>query len=105
MTVSDHENEEWYRTEYDSKRSCTCTIGLFGHEGRCARNEPTEWPGPVQLARKLTDAGLELDEATEWVNSVMAGAWDEAAEATAEWMSNNPTPAGVPVDPPRNPYE
>lgn len=33
-----------------------------------------------------------------------AEAWDEAAEATAEWMANNPSPAGVPIDPPRNPY-
>ncbi|WP_330473792.1 hypothetical protein [Terrabacter sp. C0L_2] len=33
-----------------------------------------------------------------------AEAWDEAAEATAEWMWNNPSPSGIPHDPPRNPY-
>lgn len=33
-----------------------------------------------------------------------ADAWDESAEATAEWMAHNPRPSGVPHDPPRNPY-
>lgn len=30
--------------------------------------------------------------------------WDEGAEATIEWMANNPSPTGVPHDPPINPY-
>lgn len=34
-----------------------------------------------------------------------AGVTTPVAEATAEWMANNPSPAGIPQDPPRNPYE
>jgi hypothetical protein len=30
--------------------------------------------------------------------------WDESAEETAEWMSNNPSPSGIPHDPPTNPH-
>ena len=33
-----------------------------------------------------------------------AEAWDEAAEAVSDWMWNNPSPSGIPHDPPRNPY-
>lgn len=33
-----------------------------------------------------------------------AEGWDEGAEATADWMANNPSPAGIPQDPPMNPY-
>lgn len=35
---------------------------------------------------------------------VAARAWDEAAEAVADWMSINPGPSGIPHDPPANPY-
>lgn len=31
--------------------------------------------------------------------------WEEASEAISDWMWNNPSPSGIPVDPPRNPYE
>ena len=34
-----------------------------------------------------------------------AEAWDEAAESVTDWMWNNPSPSGIPHDPPRNPYE
>lgn len=34
----------------------------------------------------------------------LADGWDEGAEATADWMSNNPAPSGIPVDPPNNPH-
>lgn len=37
--------------------------------------------------------------------SDQAQAWDEGAEATAEWMASNPGPSGVGSDPPSNPYE
>jgi hypothetical protein len=40
----------------------------------------------------------------EHIKRLQAEAWDEAAEATAEWMANNPSPSGIPHDPPRNPY-
>ena len=40
----------------------------------------------------------------KYADEARADAWDEAAEATPEWMANNPSPAGVPIDPPRNPY-
>ena len=35
----------------------------------------------------------------------LAEVWVESAEATAEWMANNPGPSGIPSDPPTNPYE
>lgn len=37
-------------------------------------------------------------------DEAVARAWDEGAEATADWMANNPGPSGTPRDPPRNPY-
>lgn len=71
--------------------------------------------------------GLSIDTATDWTKSpaldrhellyadlqalvdesrqALAAAWEEGAEATAEWISNNPGPSGIPADPPRNPYE
>lgn len=39
------------------------------------------------------------------LNDTLAEVWDEAAEATAEWMATNPGPSGIGSDPPRNPYE
>lgn len=38
------------------------------------------------------------------LDEAQAQTWDEAAEATAEWMATNPGPSGIPADPPRNPY-
>jgi hypothetical protein len=38
-------------------------------------------------------------------DAALARAWDQGAEATAEWTANNPGPSGVPHDPPSNPYE
>lgn len=57
------------------------------------RNHATSFPGPV------ADALMEI------VREAQEQAWDDSAEATADWMSNNPSPSGVPHDPPRNPYE
>lgn len=37
-------------------------------------------------------------------NDLLADAWDESHEATAEWAASNPGPNG-PHDPPSNPYE
>ena len=31
--------------------------------------------------------------------------WAEGFEQALEWMQNNPSPSGEPVDPPKNPYE
>lgn len=41
---------------------------------------------------------------TDVVMDLLYDAWDEAVEQTAEWAANNPSPAGIPHDPPRNPY-
>lgn len=37
-------------------------------------------------------------------SDVLAELWDQVAEATAEWIVNNPGPSGIPIDPPQNPY-
>lgn len=37
--------------------------------------------------------------------SQLAQAWEEGAEATLEWVANNPGSTGIPHDPPSNPYE
>ena len=52
-------------------------------------------PASVLLARVALDAVAP---------AIAARVWDEAAEAVADWMSNNPSPSGIPHDPPRNPY-
>jgi hypothetical protein len=46
-----------------------------------ARLNMAEWANAESLAGKLTDAGLELHEAQEWVNEILAAAWDEGAKA------------------------
>jgi hypothetical protein len=48
-----------------------------------------------------------VDEAIAVVTMHVVGeqVWNEAAEAIADWMWNNPSPSGIPHDPPRNPYE
>lgn len=50
----------------------------------------------AHLAAKIVDSRLP---------ELLKEAWDEAAEATSEWMWNNPSPSGIHHDPPRNPYE
>lgn len=44
-------------------------------------------------------------EACDQLLSEMGQTWEESAEATADWMSNNPGPTGIPHDPPSNPYD
>lgn len=48
-------------------------------------------------------AASEVDD--QQAAAAKAAVWDEAAEATADWMASNPSPAGIPQDPPRNPYD
>lgn len=55
-----------------------------------AEHAPADDPTRQAAAQALRDAQAE--------------AWDEAAEATADWMANNPSPSGIPHDPPSNPY-
>ena len=47
----------------------------------------------------------EKHDVTDQIKALQAAAWEEAVDAMGNWYANNPTPAGVPVDPPRNPYE
>ncbi len=52
---------------------------------------------PMTVGNALRNKGLvEVDAAV---------VWEEAAEAISEWMWNNPSPSGIPHDPPRNPYD
>lgn len=60
----------------------------------------TDGPNSPRHAWHLADEVLDSD----WLRNLKADLWDEAAEATAEWVANNPYPSGIPVDPPRNPY-
>lgn len=55
-------------------------------------------------AADVTSALLTADR-TKALDAMKAQVWDEAAEAVADWMSNNPSPSGIPQDPPRNPYD
>jgi hypothetical protein len=55
--------------------------------------------------RKALIALLTEHPADADLEAAKAEAWDEAAEAVADWMSNNPSPSGIPHDPPRNPYD
>jgi len=61
-----------------------------------------EWAALVGPFRSdlLGDARAVLD----LLGEAKAVLWDEGAEATAEWMANNPGPSGIPHDPPHNPY-
>lgn len=60
---------------------------------------------------RFVEEKLRADQAESQVRrleqqlSELALAWSEGAEATAEWMANNPGPSGIPIDPPSNPYE
>lgn len=59
---------------------------------------PVDYFQGARLAEAIVAAG--------WVPAErVAEAWDEAAEATSEWMWSNPGPSGIPSDPPRNPYD
>lgn len=58
------------------------------------------------LARYVTAYDPHLvEDALEEYDGVLQQVWDNCAEAYSDWMWNNPTPAGIPIDPPRNPYE
>lgn len=61
--------------------------------------QPSWHINPGEMARAVLDAIAPAIAAR-----AKADAWDEAAEATADWMWNNPGPSGIPTDPPQNPY-
>jgi len=66
------------------------------------RPDSVPWAALVGPFRSdlLGDARAVLD----LLGEAKAVLWDEGAEATAEWMANNPGPSGIPHDPPHNPY-
>lgn len=85
------------------------TVRRILAEVRAATTEATHLAGCVQGAliwhcapdcpRRFVAATTETPPAPS-----LADVWDEAAEATADWMARNPSPAGIPHDPPPNPY-
>lgn len=68
--------------------------GLNDHIAELLGIDPTD---PMAIAAHVLGS--------TWLCNDRARVWDEAAEATADWMANNPSPSGIPVDPPRNPYK
>jgi hypothetical protein len=59
-------------------------------------------------AQALEDCFLQPDppqpvSQVDAIRRLQAEAWEEAAEAYANW--NQSTPSGIPADPPRNPYD
>ena len=64
---------------------------------------------------RIRDREQQIDELTRDKEALLlslslirernAEIWDEAVEATHDWMANNPSPSGTPIDPPSNPYE
>jgi hypothetical protein len=65
-------------------------IGEYGYLGRPECDQFVEPLLPV-VERLLAEQGTQ--------------AWQESAEATADWMATNPGPSGIPHDPPTNPYD
>lgn len=41
---------------------------------------------------------------SEAMRQIKSRTWAEGFEDSVDWISNNPTPAGIPMDPPLNPY-
>jgi hypothetical protein len=80
--------------------SCGHLVGLHSHDVGCMDS--------------MTDGLLErnvlgfcpcMESSLQLIVDALAQAWDDSAEATADWMAHNPGPSGIPADPPRNPYD
>ncbi len=126
-----HAGEGWPCDNY--RRPVTCLTAPSSVAGRCTHcRDQTDHAGALReaLAEVGLPEGASLGDLIEHYRSDAAltavidrladqierdgdhagttvtaeQAWDEAAEATADWMSNNPSPSGIPHDPPSNPY-
>lgn len=97
----------WRREHWKPRRTTKAVI--FDAPGiAIAWGNPEHW-GPFRFRFHGQWRERALDTALHYRRRVFGPSrgevWDEAVDATFDWMVNNPSPAGIPHDPPRNPYE
>ena len=66
--------------------------------------QPFRFPEFARRLLRISHTERVVADLEALVTSEKAEAWAEGAEATADWIGRNPSAAGIPADPPLNPY-